>query len=618
MKQGTIGFVAKMRTNIFPATRQIVATICLILSSGFANAQAEHGIAMYGTPALPHDFVSLPYANPDAPKGGSIVLGEVGSFDSLNPHILKGRVPWQLRFLAYESLMGRNYDEPFSLYGLLAESVETDPNRTWVEFTLRKEAKFSDGSPVTVQDVLWSYETLGTIGHPRYKGAWGKIEKAEATGERKVRFTFNVEDRELALIVGMRPILKKSQWDGKDFADSSLVAPITTAPYVIGDFEAGRYLVLDRNPDYWGNDLAFRRGTNNFDQIRLEFFGDAGVLFEAFKAGVVDVMRETNAGKWDSQYSFADQAANQSGEFTKSIVPHQRPTGITGLVMNTRKHVFADWRVRQAMSLAFNFEFINETINGGTSPRISSYFSNSVLGMQAGAAKGRVAEFLAPFADDLLPGTLEGYAQPVSDGSVRNRKNIRAAVALLESAGWAVQDGVLKNSAGKPFEFEILLKMGSAEIKSIVDIYVDALKRLGITPKITTIDSAQYKERTTNYDFGMTYYRRGMSLSPGNEQNLYWGSDGVKNPGTRNWMGMNSPAAEAMIERLLNSESQDDFRAAAHALDRILTAGRYVIPIWAGGPSRIAHKSTLHYPADNLPMYGDWIGFQPDVWWYEE
>ena len=594
---------------------QFAASLYVILIAGFVQAEPQHGIAMYGDPVLPQDFVSLPYANPDAPKGGRIVLGEVGSFDSLNPHILKGRVPWQLRFLAYESLMGRSYNEPFSLYGLLAESIETDPNRTWVEFTLREEAKFSDGTPVTVEDVLWSYETLGTAGHPRYKGMWSKIETAKATGPRTVRFTFNVDDRELALLVGMRPILKKAQWKGKDFAESSLEAPIATAPYMIDTFEAGRNLVLKRNPDYWGNNVAFRRGTNNFDEIRMEFFGDASILFEAFKAGEVDVMREGNAGKWDTLYNFPSV---QSGAVVKSVIPHQRPTGITGLVMNMRNPIFADWRVREAMSLAFNFEFINQTVNGGTQGRISSYYSNSVLGMDAGPAKGRVAEYLAPFADDLVPGTLEGYTHPVSDGSERNRKNIRAAIALLEEAGWSIQDGVLKDANGKEFTFEVVLKQGSSEVQSIIDIYVQSLSRLGITPKVTSIDKAQYKERTTNYDFDIAYYRRGMSLSPGNEQLLYWGSAGVTEPGTRNWMGMNSPAAEAMINHLLTSESQDDFRAAAKALDRVLTAGRYVIPIWATGPSRIAHKKELRYPADKLPMYGDWIGFQPDVWWYEE
>ena len=604
-----------MRINFRTGFRRFFAISSIILLAGIARAEPQNSIAMYGSPALPPDFVSLPYANPDAPKGGKIILGEVGSFDSLNPHILKGRVPWQLRFLAYESLMGRNWDEPFSLYGLLAESIEVGPNREWAEFTLRPEARFSDGSPVTVEDVMWSYETLGTKGHPRYQGAWAKVAKMEQTGERKIRFTFNTEDRELALIIGWRPILKKAQWEGKDFAESSLEAPISTAPYVVGDYEAGRYVVLKRNPDYWGKDLPFRRGTNNFDEIRMEFFGDANVLFEAFKAGEIDVMRESNAGKWDTLYDFP---LVQSGEVVKSEIPHKRPTGLIGLVMNTRNPLFADWRVREAMSLAFNYEFISQTVNGGDQPRITSYFGNSVLGMEPGPAKGKVAALLAPFADQLVSGTIEGYTLPVSDGSERNRKNIRKALALFAEAGWEVKDGVLQNAKGEPFTFEILLKQGSSEVQSIVDIYVESLKRMGINPVVTVTDKAQYKERTNKYDFDMAYYRRGSSLSPGNEQMLYWGSAGVTEPGTRNWMGINSPAAEAMINAMLNSRSQEDFRAAAHALDRILSAGRYVIPIWAPGPARIAHKRQLHYNKDHLPMYGDWIGFLPDVWWYEE
>ncbi|MGV6839042.1 MAG: extracellular solute-binding protein [Planktomarina sp.] len=570
---------------------------------------------MYGDPALPPDFVSLPYANPDAPKGGSIVQAEGGSFTSLNPYVRKGTVPWQLRFLGVESLMGRSYDEPFSLYGLLAESIEVPEDRSWVEFTLREEAKFSDGSPVTVEDVMWSYETLGTVGHPRYRGLWGKIASMEQTGPRSVKFTFNVDDRELALIAGMRPILKKAQWEGIDFENSGLdYVPITSSPYVISDYDPGRYVTLTRNPDYWGNDLPFRRGTNNIDEIRMEFYLDGSLQFEAFKAGESSLYREGNAEKWETLYNFP--RANDGG-VTKSVVPHQRPTGITGFVMNTRRPQFEDWRVREALITAFNFEFINQVNTGGRQDRIRSYFSNSVLGLQPGPATGLVADYLAPYADELLPGTIEGYALPVSDGSERNRKNMRQAAKLLEDAGWTVQDGVLKNADGQAFTFTVLLKQGATENASMMNIYTKALERLGIALTIETLDPAQYKERTDSYDFDMAYYRRALSLSPGNEQYLYWGAAGVENPGTRNWMGMNSPAAEAMIDKLVNSGSQDEFRAAARALDRILIAGRYVIPIHSNTISRIAHDSKLRFP-DHLPMYGDYIGFAPDVWWVEE
>ena len=593
----------------------ILSAAALVLIAQTSIAEPQHGIAMYGDPALPPDFVSLPYANPNAPNGGQIVTAQVGSFDSLNPFIRKGSVPWQLRFFLGESLMGRSLDEPFSLYGVLAESVETGPNREWVEFTLREEARFSDGSPVTVEDVMWSYETLGTEGHGRYRGFWAKIETMDQTGPRSIRFNFNTEDRELALLAGLRPILKKAQWEGVDFAESTTeIVPITSAPYVISDFEAGRFLALTRNPDYWGKDVPFRRGTNNIDEVRLEFFGDETAAFEAFKVGEVNSNREFNVARWESQYNFP---AIENGDVVLSVLPHARPSGMTGFVMNTRRDQFADWRVRDAMLQVFNFEFINEAMTGSAQPRITSYWSNSPLGMEDGPAAGRVLEFLEPFAADLTPGTLEGYALPVSDGTERNRAGTRAALAQMEAAGWTVQDGVMKNADGTVFTFEILLSQGGSENQAIIDMYTESLARIGVTPTVAVADSAQFKERTDAYDFDMTYYRRGVSLSPGNEQYGYYGSARANEPGGRNLMGAQSAAADAMIGRLLTSESQDDFVAAVKALDRVLTAGRYVIPIYQWNISRIAHAKELQYP-EYLPIFGDWPGWQPDVWWYEE
>ena len=604
-----------MTSEFFVKLRGFAAALALVLGAGGALAEPMHGIAMYGDPALPPDFVALPYANPDAPRGGRVVTAEVGTFDSLNPYIQKGSVPWQLTFMISESLMGRSLDEPFSLYGLLAESVETGPNREWVEFVLRPEARFSDGSPVTVEDVIWSYETLGTQGHGRYAGFWTKVARIEATGERSVRITFAEEDRELALIAGLRPILQKAQWEGRDFAESGLdVIPITSGPYVVADFEAGRYVTLRRNPDYWGADIPFRRGMMNLDEVRFDFFGDETAAFEAFKTGEVNFTRETNVARWTSQYDFP---LVQSGDIVMTEMPHQRPSGMTGFVMNTRKPVFADRRVRDAMLHAFNFEFINEAMTGSAQPRITSYFSNSPLGMDAGPATGRVLELLEPFAADLLPGAIEGYSLPVGDGTERNRPGTTAALALLEEAGWTVQDGVLKDAAGTPFTFDILLQTGSSENQAIIDMFVQSLTRLGITATVTNVDAAQYRERTDNYDFDMTYFRRAMSLSPGNEQNLYWGTRQADDIGGRNLMGVKSEAVDSLINVLLTSEEQSDFLAAAQALDRVLTTGRYVIPIYQWNISRIAHARSLHYP-EALPLFGDWPGWQPDVWWYED
>ena len=582
---------------------------------GVTAAQPTHGIALYGEPALPPDFVSLPYANPDAPKGGRIVFGEAGGFDSLNPYIVKGRAPAGLAALTVETLLGRSIDEPFTLYGLLAESVETDAARTFVEFTLREGARFADGSPVTVEDVLWSMETLGTKGAPRYAAAWAAVAKTEVTGSRKVRFTFNTENRELPLLLGLRPILKKAQWAGKDFTASTLEAPIGSGPYRVKDYEAGRSIVYERRADWWGRDLPFNRGLHNLDEVRYDYFGDSGVVFEAFKAGAITSYRESNPAKWATNYAFP---AVSSGEVTLVEIPHGRPSGIEGLVMNTRRPVFADWRVREAMIQAFNFELVNQTLTGGAQPRITSYFANSALGMTPGTpATGAELALLQPFAADLPPGTIEGYALPVSDGSEANRKGIRAATKLLEQAGWTVQEGVLENAEGTPLAFEILLQNGADDPIGYASIFVEALKRLGIDARITTVDSAQYVERTNAYDFDMTHYIRSISLSPGTEQKLYWGAAGVTEPGTRNWMGMNSPAAEAAIDALLKATGPEDFTTATRALDRVLTAGRYVIPVWYSSVSRLAYRSDLHYP-ERLPVYGDWPGFQPDTWWHQD
>ncbi len=605
----------KMTARIIQSFKAASVVLALALTGQSGLAEPRHGIAMYGEPALPPDFVSLPQANPDAPKGGRIVFGESGSFDSLNPYITKGRAPAAVSSLTVETLMGRSYDEPFTLYGLLAESIDTDPERSYVAFTLREGATFSDGSPVTVDDVLWSFETLGTLGNPRYATAWKKIATAEATGPRTVKFTFTEKDREMPLLLGLRPILKKAQWEGKDFAESTLEAPIGSGPYTVDTFDAGAYITLKKNPDWWGKDLAFNRGQHNFDAIKYEYFADPTVIFEAFKAGEIDTYRESNPAKWITNF---DIPPVQSGEIVKAEIPHKRPSGIDGLVFNTRKPIFADWHVREALTQAFNFELINQALNGGANPRISSYFSNSELsGDAANPASPAVAALLEPFKADLLPGTLEGYALPVSDGTEANRAGIRKATDLLAEAGWTIQDGVLKNAAGEVFAFEIMLATGESDTIAASEIFVEALKRIGIDARITTVDSALYKERTTTYDFDMTHYIRSLSLSPGNEQTLYWGHEGVTKPDTRNWMGMNSPAAEAMIVKMVSSTSREDFVLATQALDRVLTSGRYVIPFWYSNVSRMAHKKTLHYP-EHLPIYGDWLGFLPDVWWYQE
>lgn len=597
------------------AFKAALGGLALALLGQSLCAEPRPAIAMYGDPALPQDFVSLPQANPDAPKGGTVTFGEAGSFDSLNPFITKGSAPGSVATLTVETLMGRSYDEPFALYGLLAESIDTDAARSYVEFTLREAARFSDGSPVTVEDVLWSVQTLGEAGNPRYAAAWKKIATASQTGPRSVRFTFTEPDREMPLLLGLRPILEKAQFAGRDFTASSLDPVIGSGPYVIDKVEAGSFITYKRNPDWWGRDLPFNRGLWNFDSLKYIYFADPTVMIEALKSGDIDVYRESNAAKWASNYNFP---AVQSGEVVKEDIPHQRPSGIDGLVFNMRKPLFADWRVREALMLAFNFELINQTLNGGASPRIQSYFDNSELsGDVAHPASPAVAALLTPYKDSLLPGALEGYALPVSDGSEANRANLRRATKLLEAAGWTVQDGVLKDAAGTPFAFEILLSNGESDTIAAVNIYVEALKKLGIAARIQTVDSAQYRERTNTYAFDMTHYTRSLSLSPGNEQSLYWGSAGVTQQGSKNWMGVASPAVDGLIATMVRSKDREDFVLAVQALDRVLTTGRYVIPFWYSKVSHMAHKKELRHP-DHVALYGDWLGFMPDVWWYQK
>lgn len=583
-----------------------------------ALAQPQHAIAMYGEPALPPDFVALPYANPEAPKGGAIRIGETGGFDSFNPFILKGRAPWAVQTMVFETLMGRNWDEPFTLYGLLAESVETGPNREWVEFTLRPEAKFSDGSPVTVEDVIWSMQTLSEKGLPRYATAWKKVASVEQTGERSVRFVFNAADAELPLLIAWRPILKKADWDGRDFAESSLAKPVGSGPYVIGAFEPGRFVNFDRNPDYWGKELPLNRGVGNFDQVRYEYFVDSGVLFQAFTAGELSLYRELDPQRWATGY---DLPAVASGQIVMSEIPHGRPSGMEGFVFNTRRPIFQDRRVRDALLHAFNFEFVNATLNGGAFPRRASYFANSKLGMGQGPAEGAARALLEPLAADLAPDALGAYALPASDGSQRNRANMRKATQLLDEAGWKAEGGVLRNAAGEPFAFEILAQAGqitlsSANVEAVANLYVDALRQLGVEARVKVVDQAQFTERRNAYDYDMIVGGWAMSLSPGNELTLYFGSDGVTTPGTRNYPGVASPAAEAMIAKLLAARDEAEFVAATQALDRVLTTGRYVVPFWFSDVSRIAHRREMRFPAA-LPVYGDWTGWMPDVWWWQ-
>ncbi|MFN3646188.1 MAG: extracellular solute-binding protein [Gemmobacter sp.] len=610
-----------MTTDYFRKPALAFALVAGVLAGAGAagDSRAEpttmHGIAMHGNPALPPDLVAQPQVNPEAPKGGRIVLGEVGGFDSLNPFSTLGRAPGWIAPLTVETLMGRAWNEPFTVYGLLAESVTTDDARSFAEFTLREGARFANGDPVTVEDVLWSFEALAKA-HPRYAAAHAKVARAHATGPRSVRFDFTAPDRELPLILGLRPVLSAKDWQGRDPAASGMVAPLGSGPYRVAAVDPGRSITFARRADWWAADLPLMRGMHNFDEVKVEYFADGAVMFEAFKAGAIQVFREGQAARWASGYDFARV---RSGEVVKSEIPHWRPAMMTGLAMNGRRAVLADWRVRQALIDSFGFEFVNATVNGGSEPRVQSWFHNSDLAMGPGPASAAVAALLAPFADSLPPDALGDLSLPVSDGSEANRAGLRRAGRWLEEAGWTVAaDGRRVNAAGEAMALEILLPIGGAEMRSVATIWARALERLGISARIVAVDDAQLNARLRDYDFDITPIVRANSLSPGYEQYLYWGRDGVTTPGTRNIAGVDSPAVDAMIETMLAARDPADFRTAVQALDRALMAGRHVIPLWFADRARLAHDRRLRFAADRLPVYGDAAGFLPDVWWWQD
>jgi peptide/nickel transport system substrate-binding protein len=570
-----------------------------------AVAGPVHGIAMQGAPALPAGFIHLPYANPSAPSGGRVVFGETGGFDSLNPFVLKGRAPWGIKAHTIESLMARSWDEPFTLYGLLAATVETPEDRSWVEFTLRPEARFSDGSPVNVEDVIWSLETVATQGNPVYRNAWEAVSGVEETGPRRLRISFSEPNRELALIMGLRPILKKSEWVDREFANSSQTPITGSGPYVVGRFEPGRFISFLRNPDYWGRNLGFNQGLNNFDEIKYEYYRNSEALWSAVKTGEVSIFVDYDASRWAESYDFP---AVLDGRLMRGEIAHGRPTGMYGFVFNTRREVFSDRRVREALSLSFDWEWVNERLFRGQYKRIESYFANSILGFN-GPAEGREAELLASFAEELPKGTLEtGWRPPDSDGSGRDRGNLRAAARLLEGAGWKVDGRLRKNAAGLSLSFELLV--ASTEDETLAELWSEALERLGVEVRVRRVDNAQYAARRRDYDYDMTVNRWFLSLSPGVEQRHYFGARGRDNPGTRNYMGVDDPAVEAMIAALLSAKNKAEFQAAVRALDRVLSAGIYVIPFGYLPTDRIAWQKGYAKPeSDSL------YGWRPEVWW---
>ena len=582
--------------------------LCAWVLAQESSAQPRPAIAMHGEPAWPADFSTLPYANPQAPKGGRLVQGVLGTFDSLNPMIVKGLALPQVRGHVIESLMARGYDEPFTLYGLLARSVETDDARTVVTFTLDPRARFSDGKKVTPEDIVFSWQLLRDRGRPNHRTYYSKVRAAEIVGPDKVRFDLaGSDDRELPLILGLMPILPKHAINPATFEDTTFEPLIGSGPYRITQVKPGESITLTRDLDYWGRDLPINRGLWNFDELRFDFYRDANAYFEAFKKGLYDVRAEIDPGRWATGYDFP---ALRAGRVVKESFPNGQPKGMSGYVFNTRRPVFSDIRVREAISLLFDFEWINGNFYFKAYQRTKSYFDGSDLAFAGHPADAHERTLLAPFPGAVRPGVMDGtWSPPVSDGTGRDRETLKKALALLAQAGFDLDGAVLRARAnGEPFKFEILVTTKDQERLALA--FSSQLKRAGIAARVRLVDAVQFDRRKLTFDFDMFENKWDQSLSPGNEQSFYWSTAAADAQGTRNYMGVRSPAADAMIAALLQARERSEFVSAVRALDRVLTSGFYVIPLFHLPEQWVARWTAIEHPAKT-----SLFGFLPETWW---
>ena len=579
-----------------------------------ADVPWSHGIAMHGDPALPADFAHLPYADPDAPRGGTITHGVQGSFDSLNQFIVQGGTTTargirdtDFGALVIESLLERNLDEPFTLYGLLAESVRMPEERDWIEFRINEKARFSDGTPVTVDDVIFSFEILRDKGRPHFRSRYSRITSIEKTGERSVRFTFaDGSDRELPLLVGMSPIFAKHTIDPQTFDRSTLVPPVGSGPYIIDSVDPGNRIVYRRDPDYWAKDLPIRRGMYNFDRLSIEYYRDENTLFEAFKKGLVQVLPVADPARWTTSLDFP---AVTEGKVVKEGFRLGTPAGMHGFVFNTRRTIFSDVRVRRALAMLFDFEWVNRTLYHGLYARTGGYFDNSVLSSLGRPASEAERALLAPFAEEIAPDVLEGTWQPTqADGSGRDRKVLRAAVEQLAEAGYRIDGRTLRGPDGAPLSFEILV--ASQDQERLALAYQRSLKLIGVEARIRSVDSAQYQRRRQTFDYDMVMNTWLVSLSPGNEQSYRWGSEAAAQDGSFNYAGVKSPAVDAMIDAMLSARDADGFTDAVRAFDRALISGAYVVPLF-----HLPEKWVARWTAIGRPEVQSITGPRFETWW---
>ncbi len=592
--------------------RLIIIIYFASTANGIGKINNSHAIAMHGSPKYDQSFIHVEYVNPNSLKKGNIVRSAFGSYDSLNPFILKGTSAAGIGSI-FETLTTGSSDEAFTEYGLLAETIEWPDDRSWVAYTLRKEAKWHDGKKVTADDVIWTFNTLMEKGHPFYKYYYADVEEVIIVSDIKVRFIFkNNTNKELVLIIGQLPVLPKHYWLNKNFEETSFEIPIGSGPYKIKSFEAGRSITYELDKNYWGfqnNNVPIKVGKDNFGTIRYDYYRDRGVEREAFKSGDIDFFSENNSKEWATSYEIN---AVKNGLIKKELIPHENPQGMQGFAFNIRKGKFRDRRVRKALSYVFDFEWSNKNLFYGAYKRTDSYFENSELASSGLPTKDEL-KYLNPYID-ALPKEIfhREYTNIITDGSGFIRNEIRQATQLLKEAGWTLNNGKLQNANTKEFfKFEILLY--SPAFERIVFPFKDNLEKLGVEVTVRTIDSAQYQKRIETFDFDMIVQTFSQSLSPGNEQRNFWGSNAANTNGSRNVIGIKNPVIDSLVEKLINAKDREELITITKALDRVLLFHYYVIPNWHISSYRVLYWDFFDQPTIK-PKYS--LGF--DTWWVNQ
>lgn len=575
-------------------TMAVFGALSLALPAYGETPEPQHGIAMHGEAAYEKGFPHFNYVNPDAPKGGSIRMAVVANgFDSLNPFVIRGVAAAGVDTYVYDTLLAPSDDEPFSAYGLIAGSLETPEDRSYVTFNLRPEARFQDGEPITADDVAFSFEMLTTKGHPFYRNYYADVSKVTVENDHRIRFDFGeTNNRELPLILGQMPILPKHYWKDREFDQDGLNIPVGSGPYEVGSFDAGRSITFERARNYWAQDLGVRKGRFNFDTVHYDYYSDDTVALEAFKSGNYDFRLESSAKNWATAYE-GDKFI--SGEIIAEAVHHQRPAGMQAFIFNTRKDKFSHPKVREAIGYAFDFDWANRNLFYGQYRRTSSYFENSELA-SSGLPEGKELEILEPYRDQLPPAVFnQRYAPPSTTDGNSLRDNLRHAVGLFREAGYAITNGKMTNTeTGQKLSFEVLLHQKNFE--RIVLPFEANLEKLGIDVSVRLVDTNQYIQRVRSYDFDVITQVLPQSDSPGNEQREYWHSDNVDVTGSRNYMGVNDPVVDELVSLVIQSPDREALVTRVRALDRVLLHSHYVVPQWYLDVDRIAYWKSLKRP----------------------